>query len=361
MRVTRNCTWNKCGFCPVYKGERFSKRSVAEVQDDIRAMAYWHERAVDESWRLGFGGRLDEEGLPAVYRRHADNPYLHSILIWLSGGGKTAFLQDANNLVHQPDDLVEILTFLRATFPGIERITSYARSQTLARWSVEDLVRAREAGLNRLHVGLESGSDRVLKLVSKGATQAQQIEGGRRATAAGMELSEYVMPGLGGRALSEEHALETARTLNAIDPHFIRLRSLGLREGMPLFERVKSGEFEILNDVEVVREIRLFIERLEGINSRLVSDHVLNLLPELEGKLPEDKDRLLSLIDDFLGLGHEDQLTYVIGRRFGLLADLSDLDDPQRSSAARQALSKLRARGGPDVHQTLRELVAQFI
>jgi radical SAM superfamily enzyme YgiQ (UPF0313 family) len=316
---------------------------------------------VEESRRLGFGGRLDADSIPVVYQRNHSNPYLHSILMWQSGGGRTAFLQDANNLVHAPDDLAEMLKFLRETLPIIERVTSYARSSTLAKWAAADLARVREAGLNRVHVGLESGSDAVLKLVNKGVTQAAQIEAGRKAKAAGMELSEYVMPGLGGRALSEDHARETARALNAIDPHFIRLRSLGLRDGMPLYEKVKSGDFEIMNDLEMAREIRLFVEGLEGINSIIVSDHVLNLLPEVEGKLPEDKDQILAVIDEFLDLPEEDQLTYVVGRRMGAFEGLDDLADPCRAAPARKALAAVREQGGGDVYETIRQIMSQFI
>ncbi len=361
LRVTRNCPWNKCGFCPVYKGQRFTKRAVDEVKADIEAMAWWAERAVEESWRRGFGGRLDEHSIPAIYQRHQDNPYLRSIFAWMYGGGKTAFLQDADNLILKPEDLAEMLRFLRETFPGIERVTTYGRSRTLSKRTVEELVMLREAGLDRVHVGLESGSDKVLELVEKGATAEIHIAGGGNVIEAGLELSEYIMPGLGGAELSDEHARETARVLSEINPRFIRVRSLGLREGMPLFKKVISGEFTIMNDVEVARELRLTIENLTGITSMIVSDHVLNLLPEVEGKLPEDKERILAAIDRFLELPVEERLAYIVGRRFGLLGGIEDLDDPTQGMAARRTLERLRESADGDIHDVIREAVSRFI
>ena len=291
VRVTRNCTWNRCEFCPVYKGEEFSRRSVEEVKDDIRAMAFWHGQAVAESTRLGFGGRLDPPALEAVYQRHHQNPYLTAILVWQAGGGHTAFLQDANNLVLEPENLAAMLRFLRETFPAIGRVTSYARSSTLAQRSLDDLKLVRAAGLSRVHVGMESGSDAVLKMVTKGVTAEKQVRGGQNAKAAGFELSEYVMPGLGGRELSADHAAGTAAVLSAIDPDFIRIRTLGLRPGMPLYERVARGEFTMMSDDEMAAELRAMIAGLTGIRSMVVSDHGRNLLPEVEGRLPEDQPR----------------------------------------------------------------------
>jgi len=360
LRVTRNCPWNKCEFCPVYKGAKFSKRSVEEVKEDIRAMAWWTEKAVGESCTLGYGGKLDERSIPAVYSRYQGISYMHSILVWMTGGGKTSFLQDADNLILKTEDLTEILLTLRETFPQLERVTTYSRSRTVAKKSAEELKTIHEAGLNRVHIGMESGSDKVLEKVKKGVTQKQHIEAGKMVREAGMELSEYIMPGLGGKELSDEHARETAKALSAINPHFIRIRSLGIREGIILYDRYREGEFEPMNDIENAHELRKTIEHLDGIDSRIVSDHILNLLPEVEGKLPGDKERILAVIDRFLNLPEEDRLTYVVGRRFGLFEGIRDLADPSRSAAARQALDKLREEGD-DVHTTIRETVSRFI
>jgi len=184
------------------------------------------------------------------------------------------------------DDLAEILRFIREKFPEVRRITSYCRSLTAAKKTVEELKMLREAGLSRIHVGMESGYDPLLKFIRKGATAEQHIEGGRRIVTAGISLSEYVMPGLGGVRWTEEHAVESARVLNQINPAFIRLRSLQVRKGTPLYDTMKGGLFEPLDEDGVVREIRIFLEHLEGIDSRIVSDHILNLLEESGGKAP---------------------------------------------------------------------------
>jgi len=132
-------------------------------------------------------------------------------------------------------------------------------------------------------VGLESGYDPLLKLMKKGVTGAQHIEAGKKILEAGMELSEYVMPGLGGQTMWKEHAVETARVLNQINPDFIRLRSLRMPDAAPLKEKVISGEFIMQTDDMVAEEIKLFIETLEGINSAITSDHIMNLLKRLLG------------------------------------------------------------------------------
>jgi hypothetical protein len=359
VRVTRNCPWNRCAFCPVYKGQRFSRRSVAEVKSDLAAMAFWREQAAGESWRMGFAGALDEHTLPVIYQRNPDNPYLRAILMWLAGGGETAFLQDADNLILDPHHLAEMLQALRTTFPEIRRVTTYSRSRTIAKRTTAELVMLREAGLDRVHVGLESGSDTVLALVDKGVTAEQHIAAGRAVKAAGLELSAYIMPGLGGRKYSAEHADETARVLNAIGPDFIRVRSLGVGERMPLWDRVVAGEFEVPDDEEQAEELRRLIAGLDGIRSYLVSDHVLNLLPEVEGRLPEDKDAMLGVIARFQDLPEEDRLTYIIGRRLGLFEALDDLHDPVQAPAARRALRRLQDQG--DVPALIRQLVSRFI
>ena len=158
----------------------------------------------------------------------------------------------------------------------------------------------RSAGLNRIHIGLESGSDAVLKLVRKGVDKRTQIKAGRKVKQAGMELSEYVMPGLGGRDLSRDHALETADALNQIDPDFIRLRTWVPVPAAPLYEDYRSGEFEVLDPYEALRETRLLLENLE-VRSWFLSDHISNFA-NLNGKLPGAKENLLAKIDEALKL-----------------------------------------------------------
>jgi len=238
-------------------------------------------------------------------------------------------------------------------------VTSYARSSTLARKSVEDLTRIRQAGLDRVHVGLETGHDPLLKLMNKGTTAAKQIEGGKRAIAAGMELSEYVMPGLGGKEMSRGHAIDTARVLNEINPHFIRLRSLRVPPRIPLYDLVESGKFTPLTDDEQAEEIKLFLKTLDGITSTVTSDHIMNLLEEVTGKYPEDKERLIGIVDEYLNLPEDERLIYRLGRRGGLFRTLDDRLDPAKRGRIEGALRRLQAEDA--VEATIKELVDQTI
>jgi len=174
---------------------------------------------------------------------------------------------------------------------------------------------------------MESGSDTVLKLVCKGTTQRRHILAGRKVKDAGMELSEYYMPGLGGREHLQANALETAAAMNAINPDFIRLRTLAIPPGIPLYEDYAAGRFVKATDTEVAQELLLFLEALSGVTSTIRSDHILNLLPEVDGQLPQDKERLLGLVRAYLALSPELQFLYRVGRRTGMFFGLKDLED----------------------------------
>jgi len=209
----------------------------------------------------------------------------------------------------------------------VRRITSYARSHTIVRIKAHDMQRIAHAGLNRIHVGMESGSDRVLKRIKKGCTKEDHIKAGLKVKAAGMELSEYVMPGLGGVALSREHALESADALNRIDPDFIRLRTLAIPGRAPLAEEWHRGDFQKCTDLMVAEELKLFLESLHNITSYIKSDHILNLLEGVEGKMPEEKEKIVGVVDLFLSMSAEDQVYYQVGRRMGLFRSTWDMAD----------------------------------
>ena len=219
LRVTRNCEWNRCLFCPVYKDTEFSVRPLEHVLRDID-----HIREYVNFLQNPKDGFVVEE--PLAY---------DAALRWNSLGMKSVFLQDADSLVIGAQKLTKILSHLGTSFPNIERVTSYSRSSTINKMSVKDLTTLKKVGLTRIHVGLESGSDNVLKMVRKGASQAIHIKAGLKVKEAGLELSEYFMPGLGGRSLSKEHAIESANALNQINPDFIRLRPLGFTVRAPMF------------------------------------------------------------------------------------------------------------------------------
>jgi radical SAM superfamily enzyme len=212
------------------------------------------------------------------------------------------------------------------------------------------------AGLNRIHVGMESASDKVLSLVKKGTDKAMQIRAGRKVKQAGMQLSEYFMPGLGGKVLSKEHALETADALNQINPDFIRLRTLAVPNDVALFKDLSAGTFEPMGDTMVVKEILLFIDSLKGITSTVKSDHILNLFQEVEGTLPEGKERMISVIKRYLSMGLEEQMLYQIGRRNGIFSRLEDLNDPELRKYAESKYSGLKV-----TPQNVDRIVARFM
>lgn len=323
IRITRNCPWNRCTFCPVYKSDKFSLRPVDHVLRDIDTVKS-HVDAITEEKRSGvrYFGDFTRDGVE-------DEVAMHAAYHFVAGGMKSIFLQDGNSLIIKPAELIRILRHLTQAFPMVERITSYARSHTIARISDENLALMTEAGLNRIHIGMESGSDRVLKKVKKGVDKATQVLAGQKVKKAGIELSEYFMPGLGGAALSREHALESADALNRINPDFIRLRSLALPGSAPLTEEYRHGAFDKMGEIDTVRELLLFLESLQGITSAVRSDHVLNLFSEVNGSLPADLERMTSPLKEFLSLEPRDQMIFCIGRRTHRLSRLEDLKNPQ--------------------------------
>jgi len=331
IRVTRNCPWNRCTFCSVYKDRRFELRRVEHVMADIDAIA----NVVDVIL-----GELQEHGqlTPDQIRKLAEQYFADSMPIfniafsWLARGEGSVFLQDANSLIIKPDDLIAILKHLKGRFPWVTRITSYARSRSIIRISDEHMQQLTEAGLSRIHIGMESGSDEVLQKTEKGVNKAQHITAGQRVKKAGIELSEYVMPGLGGVALSDEHAWHTADALNQIDADFIRLRTLVIPPGIPLHDEYLSGQFEKCTDTQIISELHQFIGALEGITTTVKSDHFHNLLQDVEGALPQDKPRMLGILEQFLQLPPAEQSLFRLGRRLGYFQSLGDLEPgPQRT------------------------------
>eukprot|EP00906_Rhabdomonas_costata_P029042 RCo041012 len=311
--VQKGCQWKRCKFCIGYASTPYFIRPVPHVLQDIRLLQR-------------FVSALDEGSLPSPAGLSSDElEALHMAQHWHKHGKSSVFLQEADPLHLKPDDLVTILSALTSAFPSIQRVTCYGRSKSIARLSQEQLNAIREAGLNRVHIGLESGSDAVLQLMDKGVSKEMNIRAGQMCKLAGIEVSENVMPGLGGVALSAEHALHTADALCQINPDIILLRTLAIPEGTALAEEFRCGRFRDLSEVEKVQEIRQLLLHLDSrVTSILKSDHCCNLL-DLYGQLPQDRDRLLGEIDAFLALSAEDQLTFRVGKRLGLLRRIEDL------------------------------------
>jgi len=219
----------------------------------------------------------------------------------------------------------------------------------------------REAGLDRIHIGLESGYDPVLRFMQKGNTAADHVKAGCLVRDASISLSEYVMPGLGGKRWWREHAVATADVLNQINPDFIRLRSLRVPKSAPLSEKIEAGEMELLDDDDVVREIRLFIENLNGITSTVASDHIMNLLEEISGTLPDDKEEMLSVADRYLALPEEERLIYKVGRWGGAYRSLDNLEDPVLRAKIEDVINQWNLELAGQVDEMIKEMADQYI
>ncbi|MBN2062499.1 MAG: radical SAM protein [Deltaproteobacteria bacterium] len=305
VRVTRNCPWNRCHFCPAYKGKSFSKRTVEEVKRDIDEMA--------EMYASGYGSF------------------------------QSAFLQDADSLIIPADELIEIIHYLKKRFPDINRITTYARAKSMKRKSKEDYRRLEEAGLNRIHTGMESGSRKVLKMISKGITPEDILEGGKKVAGSGISLSMYVMPGVGGRLLSREHATESARLLNEVRPDFIRIRTFAMHPKSPLQKMVRDGTFIHLNDDEVISEIRLLLEQLDEMPAHFrCGDFSQNLLMQVDGRLDIHKSAMISEIDRYLAMTKEQKQVYsLIQRTYPGVRSLDIVQDQRLMDEAGSEIEKL--------------------
>lgn len=340
LRLTRGCHWNKCAFCPVYKDDPYAIRKVDEIKRDIDAMAAVAEQIRSRSC----AGEVD----PGCRQR---------MEFWMHQGLQSVFLQDADALVLRTEPLVEVLRHLRAAFPTVERITSYSRARTVCRKSLDEWKALRTAGLNRIHVGMESGSGAVLTLMSKGISPEEQVRAGNLIVSAGIELSEYYMPGLGGREWSREHALESAAVLSAVNPTFLRIRTTVPIPGTPLHRMMNEGLWTPLTEEEKVRELRDCLDRLEGVTSTVQSDHVMNLLEDVAGTLPAGKRSMLDPIDRFLGMPAADRESFIVGKRIGRYRVVSEYAPSAEVDRIRR---ELEARFG-STERGVMAIVATFV
>ena len=363
LRITRNCPWNQCLFCPVYKGQKFSLRGAEEVKKDIQTARDITDDIKALSWKMGESGQITNSVINHIISNHIYSYSYQSVALWLHYGTGECFLQDADNFVMKTKDFVDILKFLREKFPNLKRVTTYSRSRTVSRKSLPEMKDIKEAGLDRVHIGLESGSDSVLKFIKKGVTAERHIDAGRKVIEAGMSLSEYIMPGLGGEEMWKEHAVETARVLNQINPHYIRLRSLRVITRAPLYQKLVNGEFKMLTDDQVVEEIKLFIENLNNNStSTITSDHIMNLLEEIKGKLPEEKANMLYVIKKYQDLSESERIIYRIGRRGGLYSSTDDLYRDQTTyDKINRLASELSVKGPDEIERSINEMADQYV
>ena len=320
IRTTRGCPWNKCEFCVNYRGMPFAIRPLEDIKQDILAAVDYHKG--------------------------------HSF--------RTCFLQDGDSFIMKTAALLEILGFLKKHFPTLERISSYGRAQTMIRKSPQEIREICAAGLNQLYCGMESGSDAVLRQVNKGCTAAEIIRSGTMAKQAGMKISEFIILGLGGRSLWREHAIATAQTLNQIDPHFIRVLTIGVKPGSGLEKQMQAGDYQLQTEKNLIEEQRLLIQGLDGITSYYANHHGVDLLMEARGQLPQDKPLLLAVMDRYLALPEADRINFTLGKRLGYYQQLDDLRDAFRKETVERELRELTtAHPGQleDIFHQLRERV----
>ncbi|MDR3631877.1 MAG: radical SAM protein [Desulfocapsaceae bacterium] len=338
IRITRNCPWNRCIFCQIHRDNTFSLRPVDHVLMDIDTI-HRHVGLIRKV--IGGPGKITRDHILALtaWTEPDELKVLNAALHWARDGMRTIFLQDANSLIIKPRDLISILTHLRKRFPWVERITSYASSHTLARIDDRDLNQIAAAGLNRIHIGMESGSNKVLAMVNKGVDREVHVQAGLKVKRAGMELSVYVMPGLGGKALSHSHAAETADMLNRINPDFIRLSTLAMPTHPWNLKQLGRENFVRQNDREIALELLFLLEDLKGITSTVHSNHMLNLFEDMEGTFPQDQEKMIAIAQEFLGMPVDEQVLYQVGRRIGFFTGLRDLQDPIKRARAEKTCS----------------------
>lgn len=326
LQVTAGCTWNKCKFCQLYKNHPFKAYGVDSIKEDIDTMAYYAKIA-EKYIKKGLTFRNYGEFEECKRMTHDELNSFYMMFTWLAYGGENVFLQDGNSLALKAERVEEVLLYLRKTFPQVKRVTTYARAETLSKISLEQFKALKAAGLDRIHSGFETGSNEVLELINKGVTAQQQIIAGKTIKESGIELSIYLMPGVGGKALSEANALGTAEVIRAIDPNFVRIRTAVITEGSGLWEDYQNGTYELCSDTDKINEIKLIIENTSGCTGQLVSeDHILNLLPKVNGRLDQDHGEMLTIIREYIELPPLKQRVYQLLRRQASVAQPSDLD-----------------------------------
>jgi radical SAM superfamily enzyme YgiQ (UPF0313 family) len=251
LQATLGCSYNRCTFCAMYRQKRFSQRSLTDLVSEI-------------GWAA--------ENLPGV---------------------RKVFLADGDALIAKASFLAKLLDEITLKLPGLARVSCYASPQALMVRSVEEMSLLREKGLTLYYLGIESGHDGVLAELEKGVDGEEMIAAANKATEAGVKLSTMILLGAGGRELSCEHARESARVVNAIQPRFLSTLVMTPVQGTPLFESAARGEVEELAPEELAFELHEFLDSLELTSTVFRSNHASNYLA-LAGNLPRDKEALLS-------------------------------------------------------------------
>lgn len=259
VQATIGCSHNKCTFCSMYKGKQFRIRSTEEIIEDL-----------------------------ILGRKHYNNV-------------NRVFLADGDALVIKTEELVKILQAIEVIFPECERVGVYGSPKSILGKSKEELLELKELGLGIVYLGLESGSDKVLKNINKGVNSTEMIEAGKKVVDSDIELSVTLISGIGGKKDSINHAIESARVLNEMKPNYIGLLTLLLEEDTELYKDVQNGKFELLTPREVLQETKTLVERLGIDNCVFRSNHASNYVP-LRGTLIKDKKLILNQIEEGLSM-----------------------------------------------------------
>ncbi|GFN35628.1 radical SAM protein [Tepidimicrobium xylanilyticum] len=267
VQATIGCSHNKCTFCSMYKDKKFRIRDTEEIMEDL-----------------------------ILGRKYYENV-------------RRIFLADGDALVIKTEELIKILQGIEVLFPECERIGIYGSPKSILNKSQEELLELKALGLGIVYLGVESGSDKILKDIKKGVDSAEMIEAGRKIVDAGIKLSVTLISGIGGKAFSTLHALESAKVLNEMKPHYIGLLTLLLEQGTKLYEDVKVGKFQLLSPKEVLEETRILVENLQVGNCIFRSNHASNYVA-LRGTLMEDKKLILKQIEEGLKIDGLDDKDY---------------------------------------------------
>lgn len=255
IQLTIGCARNTCTFCTMYKDKTFRIRELEEVVEDL----------------------------------HLARKYYNRVAV------KRIFLADGDALIVKTKDLLYILEKCKEVFPEVERISVYGAPKDILGKTAEELKTLREAGLEMVYMGLESGDDNVLSYVKKGVTSAEMIEAGQKVRAAGMILSMTLISGLGGKTWMQGHAENSARVITAIKPEYVGFLTLMIEPGTPLYDQLRSGAFVPLDPQEVLEETKIFIEQVDAEGTMFRSNHASNYIP-LGGTLNKDRQKILGQI-----------------------------------------------------------------
>ncbi len=257
IQLTIGCARNTCTFCAMYKDKNFRIRPLEDVVEDLQMAREYYSR----------------------------------IKV------KRVFLADGDALIVKTADLLYILGKVKELFPECERISMYGAPKDILGKTPEELKTLKEAGLDMVYMGIESGDDEVLKFVKKGATQAEMIEAGKKIKDAGMILSVTLISGLGGRKYLKEHAINSAKVITEIKPEYVGFLTLLVEEGTPMYDQLKNGEIELLKPQEVLEEMKLFVNNVDSEGTVFRANHASNYIP-LGGTFNRDKESLLAQITE---------------------------------------------------------------